>query len=243
MKNKKRRRVIITLTIVLFVLAITACFFAWPEYREYIRDVQYKTAPIGSTVKFGQYEQDGNLKNGPEEIEWFILDREDDKILLISKYALMHSTYMDISYTDICNQATDLLSWKDSNPRRILNEEFYHQAFSEKEQQKILLTMIEPDIYSTEYPSDIATYDHIFILSAKEAEHYFSTDTKRMCDMTKFAFQTTGAKAKWSVWWLRSYAEHPMCLVVIEGDGSIWGKGYDCTCGMDIRPALWLYID
>lgn len=43
---------------------------------------------IGSIVAFGRYEQDGNEENGPEEIEWVVLDVQDGKVLLLSKYGL-----------------------------------------------------------------------------------------------------------------------------------------------------------
>lgn len=43
---------------------------------------------VGSSIYFGQYEQDNNSGNGPEPIEWIVLDIQDDRALLISKYGL-----------------------------------------------------------------------------------------------------------------------------------------------------------
>ena len=40
------------------------------------------------TIFFGKYEQDNNLENGKEPIEWIILETQDGKSLLISKYGL-----------------------------------------------------------------------------------------------------------------------------------------------------------
>ena len=34
---------------------------------------------IGSIVTFGRCEQDGNEENGPEEIEWIVLDAKDGR--------------------------------------------------------------------------------------------------------------------------------------------------------------------
>ncbi len=43
---------------------------------------------VGDVIYFGSYEQDNNLSNGKEEIEWIVLAKENRKALLISKYAL-----------------------------------------------------------------------------------------------------------------------------------------------------------
>ena len=48
---------------------------------------------IGGIVTFGRYEQDGNEENGPEGIEWIVLDVQDGKVLLLSKYGLEVKPY------------------------------------------------------------------------------------------------------------------------------------------------------
>ena len=40
---------------------------------------------VGATVRFGVYEQDNEPLNGPEEIEWLVLDVDGNKALVISK--------------------------------------------------------------------------------------------------------------------------------------------------------------
>ena len=50
-------------------------------------------ASIGDIVVFGTYEQDGNRTNGSEWIEWLVLDKEEDRILVISKYGLSSQAY------------------------------------------------------------------------------------------------------------------------------------------------------
>ncbi len=44
-------------------------------------------------VVFGHYEQDVHDENGPEPIEWFILDEQDGKLLLVSRYILDGKKY------------------------------------------------------------------------------------------------------------------------------------------------------
>ena len=40
------------------------------------------------SIKFGKYEQDNSLDNGKEDIEWIVLEKNENKFLLISKYIL-----------------------------------------------------------------------------------------------------------------------------------------------------------
>ncbi|MBQ5607687.1 MAG: hypothetical protein IIU86_01525 [Oscillospiraceae bacterium] len=46
------------------------------------------TCESGDVITFGTYEQDNNLDNGAETIEWLVLNREGNKALVISKYCL-----------------------------------------------------------------------------------------------------------------------------------------------------------
>lgn len=56
------------------------------------RDV-LANASIGDIVVFGTYEQDCNRTNGSEWIEWLVLDKEEDRILVISIYGLSSQAY------------------------------------------------------------------------------------------------------------------------------------------------------
>ena len=53
----------------------------------YISACGTKQYEIGETLMFGSYEQDGDEENGPEPIEWIVLDKDDEgNILVISRY-------------------------------------------------------------------------------------------------------------------------------------------------------------
>lgn len=52
---------------------------------------QFQT--VGNIVTFGCYEQDNNLSNDAEAIEWIVLDVQDKKCLLLSKYGLDAKPY------------------------------------------------------------------------------------------------------------------------------------------------------
>ena len=42
----------------------------------------------GDIVTFGRYEQDNDLSDGQEPIEWIVLDQGDNAVALISRYGL-----------------------------------------------------------------------------------------------------------------------------------------------------------
>ena len=81
------------------------------------------------SVKFGKYEQDNDLDNGKEDIEWIVLDKSDNKLLLLSKYILDNVPY---------NEKNGFVVWNDSTLRNWLNTNFYDLAFNAEEKKSIL---------------------------------------------------------------------------------------------------------
>ena len=50
-------------------------------------------AEVGEKVIFGTYEQDNDISDGKEDIEWIILEKKDGKAYLVSKYVLDNKKY------------------------------------------------------------------------------------------------------------------------------------------------------
>lgn len=135
-----------------------------------IRDLNdLSKANIGDHIFFGSYEQDGSKKNGEEAIEWIVLDKDDDSALLIAANGLDAVPY---GYED-----GSTTGWEDSNIREWLNDDFYSEAFTENEADKIILH--ETDNAETEWDYDNVsnekdiTEDYVFLLSRDELEEYF----------------------------------------------------------------------
>ena len=89
-----------------------------------------KTLGPGDVVTFGRYEQDNNLENGPENIEWEICSIIDNVICLESKYVL------DFKY--IHPDRDKAVLWENSYIREWLNNDFYNQAFNDDEKAFIM---------------------------------------------------------------------------------------------------------
>lgn len=90
----------------------------------------------GSFVRYGAYEQDGNINNGEEEIEWIVLEENNYSMTLLSLRLL------DVQSFD-ASQAT--ARWSDSSLREWLNDFFLQKAFSETEQKYFLPQSFSPD--------------------------------------------------------------------------------------------------
>ena len=82
----------------------------------------------GDIVFFGKFEQDGNLENGPEPIEWIVLKKDNNKLILLSKYVLTHRPIHSVAKE---------FNWYQSELCAWLNNEFYNEAFSETEKKRM----------------------------------------------------------------------------------------------------------
>ena len=200
----------------------------------------------GDYVVFGSYEQDGNLFNGPEPIEWEVINDSDGKMLLISRYILDCQPY-NTEETDVTWETCTLRNW--------LNNEFYNTAFSSEEQGKILTANLSnPDNakYGKEGGND--TQDKVFCLSVEELLKYYTFEewddedqygycNSIMTEMSGYARSKGGwvADNNCGNWWLRSpggvsgYA----CVVSSRGGaGGFCGKvGYS---DYGVRPAIYI---
>ena len=69
-------------------------------------------AQAGETIIFGQYEQDGNLDNGKEPLEWIVLKKDEEKAMLVSKRIIDAKPYAKIEtdsrWYDLRDWATNL---------------------------------------------------------------------------------------------------------------------------------------
>ncbi len=132
---------------------------------------------VGDIVYFGHYEQDNDLSNGQEPIEWIVLSVDDDNIRLLSKYALDAVCY---------NETTDYnLTWENSSIRQWLNIDFYYSAFSETEQKCIITSRVRMN-YDDAVPGN-DTYDKVFLLNTSDALAFFENDEARKCYPTEYA--------------------------------------------------------
>lgn len=187
----------------------------------------------GDVITFGTYEQDNNLDNGAETVEWVVLERDGNKALVISKYCIEWLPF---------NNTSTKVSWKNSSIRSWLNDTFLNGAFTAQEKKSIISTQhTNPDFYDdseSERNWIGTTTDTVFLLSSGEADKYFSSDSARKAEGTEYACNK-GKSASW-YWWLRSANNIEYAGFVSEGE-----LGYDeeVDRNMGIRPAMWIEIN
>lgn len=183
---------------------------------------------VGDIIKFGSYFQSANMP-GKESIEWQVLDINDGKALLISKYGLDAKPSFDYG--------SKKAYWEISSLRGWLNGAFFNTAFNNNEKERIVF-------YTNGY-----TQDKVFLLSDNEAEKYFTSKDKRKCFATEYAKKSgvyTGngkifSKDNSCMWWLRSHnddfiADH------VSMDGSTTTTINPASCCIAVRPAIWIQL-
>lgn len=231
--------------ILIIAFIIISIFFINGEKRiTSFDDVNMNYFDRFKTIKFGKYEQDNNIDNGDEDIEWYILDEKDDKYLLITKDTIISITY-HIKDSDI--------TWADSILRSFLNTYFYDVCFNTKEKQYILNTKLN-EIDNGEFNNRYGeiTNDTFFILSVNEFEKFFKEDKERIAKGNEYVeklgvslistlpISETPIEDGTYVW-TRTPGYKQSDVACINPDGSINHYGYNnFTNGLGARPCVWV---
>lgn len=180
-------------------------------------------------VTFGSYEQDNDLTNGKEPIEWRVLKEEDGEAMLLSRYALDTQPY---------NQGRgNNIHWPECTLRAWLNNEFYNEAFSEEEQALIILKTLK------NY-KEIDTEDRVFLLDNFEARSLFANHADRQTSPTPYAKSKGCYMSKKYIgnvhWWLRSFSwESSRRASYVAASGGVMTCGGSSEADGAVENARW----
>lgn len=194
----------------------------------------------GDIVEFGFYEQDNDKANGPEPIEWIVLDVQEEQALLLSKYGLDCKPY---------NEEVASITWDECTLRDWLNNTFLSSSFTEVQKETIMVSEI--DNCEQYFPKK--SQDQLFLLSAAEIEDYsriVMNDLK--IEPTSYALKQ-GARVSGTnfCWWLREIKnngynfdtdEYYVLAQVCQGrdpDNEVSVDGKDVL----VRPAMWVDLN
>ncbi len=220
---------------------------SFEKYKKYFEneDIAVK---VGDIITFGSYEQDNDLENGPEPIEWLVLDMQDGTALLLSKYGLDAKPY---------NLKNIPITWEACTLRHWLNSDFLNAAFSGKEKTKILTTAVDNSAsqgYSKwRVDGGNNTQDQIFLLSYAEAYRYLNVTYDNGKNLKSRVTPTAYAKAQGTYtnqtmdgsevgwWWLRSPGESKFYAAVVYLGGQLLNM-YVHFDNAVVRPALWVNL-
>lgn len=200
-----------------------------------------RKAAVGDKITFGTYKQDAS--NGAEDIEWLVLAKENNKILVISDKVLDFQPYNEKPYYE----TRKAITWEQCSLRKWLNDSFLNEAFSEEERALIQSTTVSVDKIPNYHYTDPgnATTDKVFLLSYNDAEKHFSDHHARKCTFTAYAKAQRAAAGKGGVdaWWLRSLTGPYYAAVSDAPSGALAYYIYDTSDGGGVRPALWIDLD
>ena len=223
-KIQKKNKYFLPIIGMLILLGITG-FFVYNKS-------EYK---VGKTIEFGNYPQD---KDGTEKpIEWIVMKKEGNQVLLLSKYVLDAKPY---------NKEWEDVTWETSDIRQWLNNEFYTTAFNKAEKAKIQTSLIKNEDnskYGTNGGND--TEDKVFLLSEKETETLFSNKEERIAKATEYATKSGVYvnEEKAACWWLRSPGNKGYIAAEVNHYGWVDRYGDYVDYSYDgVRPALHLNL-
>ena len=195
----------------------------------------------GDIIQLGSFEQDGNLENGAEPIDWIVLSIEDGKLFLISEYVLAPGSIDNGAYGYNRNKKW-VGSWSQSGMREWLNGEFLSDSFTEAEAAIIADTELEEE----------GCTDKIFLLSRteiKNKEYDFEYNSDRVSAPTYYATHYPKGESVWTwdggnlyeingkpacYWWLRTVNPDDKEFYLVNDDGTV---GKSTSDGIDYYAA------
>lgn len=195
-------------------------------------------------------------------IEWRVLAREGNHILVISKCALSQQDFE----TDWEKKSA---SWEECSLRTWLNGRFIEEAFSKDEQKFICSPNEVANGASARKLPGSGLTDRVFLLSESEAETLFEDAEDRRCAVTDFARNlyswrdgkniccnsySCGTKPECErlkldhidgkplgMWWLRTTSDYIDDSVKLSDyDGTISGTRFNYA--EYVRPVVWIAI-
>ena len=209
--------------------------------------VDIKTNPSavkeGCLIRLGFYYQTQS-KTDKSPVEWIVLSREENKVLVISRYGIERRPYHE-------SEKKTNVKWEKCSLRKWLNNDFFDSAFSQEERKAILLSDVDnsKDQCNSKWRTvgGNNTQDHVFLLSYKEAKTMFRDGIARRCRSIELnaCDKDTLSEEENEFncgWWLRSPGEH-------QGEAaSVYRNGHLCysrrvSWSYYVRPALWLNLE
>ncbi len=180
---------------------------------------EFAKANVGDTITFGSYEQDSEKWEHKEPIEWLVLARKKDRMLIITKYCIEGS---DV-FCDYANERYTALNW--------LNNTFVNYAFN-YEEKKIM-------------KNRLFRHNKLFFLKSYEVEKHFISSEARVTKATVYAVahESGSYTDKFCEWFIASRTSFGRLDEVVDRFGEISSpsvksyRGYYCA---GIRPAMWI---
>lgn len=196
----------------------------------------FSRAEKGESVIFGSFVQEASGL-GKTGLNWRVLDKDKDRLLLLSEKCIEAKPFNYDKDTDI--------TWEDCSLRKWLNGAFINTAFNEDERKCIIRSELRNEANGEYYTAaGNNTDDSVFILSIAEAEKYFDGNGSRIAMPTEqVSLQLESEGGGGIRWWLRTPGYYQYRAAVVLEDGRIDYDGYSASRGnLAVRPAIWVSV-
>ena len=180
----------------------------------------FMEAEVGDEIKLGSY-------------TFIVLEKQSDKVLIISKYAVEEADYHSYSLSEA--------TWKECTLREWLNGTFINSWLGASDGEKSLILFTEvvtgnnPEYGTT---GGEPTTDRVFILSYEEIMKYFPEASDRVLyDQSR---QSTPVP-----WWTRTKGKSGDRAIWVDQNGTVDLIGdyiFQIGSTLYVRPALWIDI-
>lgn len=184
--------------------------------------------PVGATVTVGRFEQDGDISNGSEEIEWIVVDPVSG--LCISKYILDNRKFGDNTNYYHSSEVRKWLCGEDGSG------DFYSLSFSDEEKALFKSEEINTYIYKTQKEIRSTVHDKVFLISAEEFKSDYMRNEFKSASATPYA----ASRGNYGSWLTRSESEgRNYHVYTVESNGNL--SDYGVTDGgiSGVRPAAY----
>ena len=210
------------------------------KYEECRAYAPYDFTEVGDIIKFGRYEQDYNYDNGPEELEWRVLEKRDGKVFIITDKAVEMLPYFAIY-------------WKRSHIGGYLNSSFIND-FTKEEKAMMVETTVTADKYPDKPETDQGadTKHKLHILSHEQVLKYFPEPEDRVCYATDYlvaqftdTIHLDGLEENGTCdWWTRTAISNyssGATISIVCGSGSFGWATHGCR--LALRPVCWIQLE
>jgi hypothetical protein len=178
----------------------------------------YRAANVGDEVRLGNY-------------DWIVLDKQPDKLLVISKYSIGLGDFVDKGWE---------ITWDISGVREYLNDTFLNGQLQAGEAKTLILptrvTTPANPTHGTTGGADVT--DKLFLLSYEEVLQYMPDPQDRL--LTTQEDPSTSV-----VWWLRTMGRDMTYAMCVDAYGELLTDGNSTSpfsAGFHYRPAMWINI-
>lgn len=195
-----------------------------------------------NAVTFGSYAKSEIAGANFEPLEWIVLEKQNGKALLLSKYIIDCMPYEKNAYEIV---------WENSSLRNWLNNDFLNAAFTAEEKNLILQTNCYNQGSTVQsIGGGNNTLDYLFCPSVDEMRKYFGEGERESYGFklgikaasygTKFA-NKRGNGIEASSYWLRTPGQNYHHAMYVRNDGKLNLSGMEINTQYGfVRPMLWV---